>query len=151
MAAAPAAQAATALTDGVWQVFTFGAAGDPLGGEPFTFTVGAGGATLKITDTGWSGDRFTSTGLGDTSVPVGPQAGDLAENFDADFANPAFSSRSWHLTKGPYSFSGTVLVSALGSGRGGIQVTSVPEPSTYAMMALGLAGLGFAARRRQSV
>lgn len=30
-----------------------------------------------------------------------------------------------------------------------LQLVPVPEPSTYAMMALGLAGLGFVARRRQ--
>ena len=29
-------------------------------------------------------------------------------------------------------------------------ITSVPEPSTWAMMLVGLAGLGFAARRRRS-
>jgi hypothetical protein len=30
-----------------------------------------------------------------------------------------------------------------------IQVSAVPEPSTYAMLLLGVAALGFVARRRQ--
>jgi PEP-CTERM motif len=36
------------------------------------------------------------------------------------------------------------------AGWAGVYVTSVPEPSTYALMALGLAAVGFSARRRRS-
>ena len=32
---------------------------------------------------------------------------------------------------------------------GNLDITTVPEPSTYVLMAAGLAGLGFAARRRR--
>jgi hypothetical protein len=36
------------------------------------------------------------------------------------------------------------------AGWAGVYVTAVPEPSTYALMALGLAAVGFSARRRRS-
>lgn len=43
------------------------------------------------------------------------------------------------------------IPSAAGSNRTMLfQITPVPEPSTYALMGLGLAGLGWAARRKRA-
>ncbi len=49
----------------------------------------------------------------------------------------------------PFTFTGTYTV-VEDSGSGTFNVANVPEPSTWAMMVLGFAGMGFMAYRRKS-
>lgn len=50
---------------------------------------------------------------------------------------------------GPFQFTGTYSLDAA-TGSGTFNVSAVPEPSTWAMMALGFAGIGLLAYRRRS-
>jgi hypothetical protein len=49
----------------------------------------------------------------------------------------------------PFTFTGTYQIGA-DSGSGQFQIAAVPEPSTWAMMILGFAGVGFIAHRRKA-
>ena len=50
---------------------------------------------------------------------------------------------------GSYSFVGTPFSLAYQSGNGAVSINSIPEPSTWAMMLAGFAGLGALALRRK--
>lgn len=69
-----------------------------------------------------------------------------------DFLDPSLRAQGWFVSDA-YSIndSGQILASlatsSVSSGRA-VLITSVPEPGTWAMMLLGLAGLGLAVRRR---
>jgi len=47
------------------------------------------------------------------------------------------------------AFINEVLVGGINSGDGSISITSIPEPSTWAMMLAGFAGLGWPALLRK--
>jgi hypothetical protein len=81
-----------------------------------------------------------------------PFTGTLIQSTALTFAGSAYSaSFSNKLGPGTYyeEITGTVNVPILGVG-GTVTTSEVPEPSTWVMMALGFAGLGYAAVRRNS-
>ena len=147
------AQASTALVAGSgWQSFLFGGVGSSWSTD-YTFTVGAGGATLKVTDAFLAGDRFSvgdapaGTNLGNTSVPTG-YGQQIGANYDAAYASPLWSHGVWYFGAGSYDITGTAIVSPFGGGGAAVELSSgVPEPSTWALMGLGFAGLAFAGLR----
>jgi hypothetical protein len=76
----------------------------------------------------------------------------LIESVALTFANSAYTaSFSKLLAPGSYTeeITGTVNVAKLGIG-GTVTTSAVPEPSTWAMLVLGFAGLGYAAFRRNA-
>jgi hypothetical protein len=81
-----------------------------------------------------------------------PFTGTLIESDPLTFAKSAYTA-SFADILGPGTYyaevTGTVNVSHLGVG-GTVTTSTVPEPSTWVMMMLGFAGLGYAAVRRGS-
>jgi hypothetical protein len=123
----------------------------PAGGAPWTITLSKPGE-LTITDVQESGDQFTltftgaTTGTVMTSTPVS-FAADVGACISCALANPDFSSGVFALNAGTTSFFGAP-VTMRAPGDFEFEVTSgVPEPSTWAMMLLGFAGLGIAGYR----
>ncbi|MEO7411462.1 MAG: PEPxxWA-CTERM sorting domain-containing protein [Sphingomicrobium sp.] len=153
-----------------WYTFGFGGTGSSLtsgvgysiGTNPaaiaapdasWTFSLAEGGSLLVV-DGFNSGDRFQISNfgidIGITSAPVlGQSCGD---DITACLNNAALSQGTFNLAAGNHSISGTVANSPFGSGAGFFRVsavTSVPEPTTWAMMLIGFAGIGVALRRRR--
>jgi hypothetical protein len=86
--------------------------------------------------------------FGDTSASgwfgTGPVSGGIVSQQNSDYANPAFYSDSGYSIN---AYAGETLTAANGSI---VTISAVPEPSTWAMMLLGFAGLGFMAYRRKN-
>ncbi len=101
--------------------------------------MGSGAET--IADSG-SGDQF---GVGDSTgtffifVPVGYVSGTSLSS-TATFNNTTLAKLG--ITPGTYTYSWDGVLA--------VDVSGVPEPSTWAMMALGFAGLGFLAYRKRA-
>lgn len=117
-----------------------------LGGDPDTGFVENGGAVLQLETRG--------PGQGGDTVYDRQQADAVA--WYTQGANGAVSgeSKSWQgvLTSG-YSNTNAFAVEGqfgIALSVAGTSVAGVPEPSTYAMLLAGLAGVGCIARRRQS-
>jgi PEP-CTERM motif len=133
--------------------------------SPVTFTVASGQNDIfSLTDAFVPGDVYSVTVGGVTTIstftsypgtfPLG--LGASPSTYDAAWANNAYS----HLQLG--FGAGTYSLSIMGDGAGGLpadfafrldsgtlSVSAVPEPSTWAMMMLGFAGVGFMAYRRK--
>jgi len=127
----------------------------------FTFTIAQGmHGTLSVVDAGFAGDTFSVTNFGTTigatsGVAAGTSSGPTEFDFDAAFANPAYSHGVFTLGAGTYSISGSLLQSVDGdldstNGAVRLSVSAVPEPSSTALMLGGFAALALLARRRQS-
>jgi PEP-CTERM motif len=117
---------------------------------PWTVTLSKPGE-LTFTDVGLSGAQFTltftgaTTGTVMTSTPV-PEA-EVGGCISCALANPDFSSGVFALNAGTTTISG-FQTQFRPPGNFDFEVTSgVPEPSTWAMMLLGFAGLGIAGYR----
>jgi hypothetical protein len=141
--------------------------GSPSWYTNFSFSL-INSAILKVTDAFASGDQFLINGLGNTAVPLARDGFqidglnytsvplganfNLGNNFDAALGNPGWSSGEWLLGPGDYFISGIAIVTPYsGGGVGALELSdAVPEPSTWAMMILGFAGIGFMAYRRKS-
>ncbi|SHK60939.1 PEP-CTERM protein-sorting domain-containing protein [Bradyrhizobium lablabi] len=95
-------------------------------------------------------DNLGNNGIffGDSSVSgwfgTGPVVGGIVSQTHSDYANPAFYTGSGLSIN---AYAGETLTAYSGSI---VTISAVPEPSTWAMMILGFAGLGFMAYRRKS-
>jgi PEP-CTERM motif len=162
---------AVALVDGsgwVEDQVTTPNAPSPL--SPLTFTVAAGQTEIfSLTDAFVPGDVYAVTVAGVTTIstntlypgtfPLGLGGGRFAPAtiYDQAWANSAFNHLQLQFSAGTYSLSvmGDILSGspadfAFRLDGGTILTTAVPEPSTWAMMMLGFAGVGLVAYRRRS-
>lgn len=157
-------------SDGAGSIWTDGSFG-PL--VEYTFTVsGPSPEELQVADGYNAGDEFAflltdlSTGMGQiyytTPSAYNPDVYSpsyyIGNNYGAAFypdEAPYFSHLELTLGDGSYSVIGVVTQTTLTEfgifsccGTGGIQLTDVPEPSSWALMLLGFGVLGAALRHR---
>jgi len=94
----------------------------------------------------YSGLDATGTLLGSIDLPInGPGVGP-----GGIYSNWSVGALGFAGTAMSIDFSGTANYIAYDDVTFGSVTPGVPEPSTYAMLALGLAGVGFVARRRKA-
>ncbi|MEP7365861.1 MAG: PEP-CTERM sorting domain-containing protein [Acidobacteriota bacterium] len=126
---------------------------DP-GTGPWTFVAGSGGALLTVTDLQFDGDSFT---INDFGAFVGNTNGIVSTYVECELdgvvclADAAFSHGTFLFGPGAHSLSIVVLAQTNGFVDGSVAFrldgSAVPEPATFGLMGLGLAGL-MAARKR---
>ena len=116
---------------------------------PWTITLSKP-ATLTVTDVEVSGDQFTffdnGVLLGTTSPPV-PFAQFVGECISCALASSNFSHGFFTLPAGVNVITG-VYDGGAGFGDGDF-VVGVPEPASWALMLIGVSGLGVALRSRR--
>ena len=128
-----------------------------LDGPPWTFTAGAAGASLAVTDAFASGDQFEvfdfglSLGLTSPSLP----GSDCGDDPVPCLADPDMSHRVFALAAGNHSLTIVLAGGEPGSGyllaRGDIAPPPpVPEPAALSLLAAGLAAAGRRGRRGPS-
>ncbi len=135
--------------------------------DTIMFFLDANNAVLNVAagfDTGFSFYYSSSTaasvtvydGLNGTGNVLGTLAL-TAQGFDncggdpsGDFCNWTAVGVAFAGTAKSIDFGGTANQTGFDNITFGSDVPVIPEPSTYALMALGLAGIGFVARRRRS-
>ena len=124
--------------------------------SPLAFDFSAAGTTDSLPGqlvVGGSND-------GACCVAFDPPTNDFWLQISSFFATPTFGqvgysqsstgSESLFFTDAANGGTGTITASLVTGGNGCGPVTGVPEPSTWAMMLLGFAGLGYASFRRAS-
>ena len=154
------------ISRGVWYAFGFESTGTALFGPGFSAGTSPNGvlapsapwtitlskpATLTVTDVETSGDQFTmfdnGTLLGTTSTPV-PFAQQVGECISCALASSNFSHGTFTLPAGVNVITGT-FDGVVGFGDGDFIVSNVPEPASWALMLIGVGGLGVALRSRR--
>jgi hypothetical protein len=149
-----------------WVEDSISAVNMPSAGSPVTFTVAPGQSEIfSLTDAFVPGDVYSVTSGGQTTIstftsypgtfPLG--LGASPATYDAAWANNAFSHLQIGFSAGTYSLSiegdgagGLPAGFAIRLDSGTLTVGAVPESSTWAMMVLGFAGVGFLAYRKKS-
>ena len=152
--AAGVAQATVLFPGGGWSAFSFDGVGVPFA-DSFTFTLTAP-TMFNITDAFADGDQFdiviNGVDKGATSTPLADGTS-VGADYNAAFASPKFSHGSYTLGPGEYTVTGSPLLSPFGSGGGAVELVAVasgaPEPAAWAMMLIGLGGVGAAIRARR--
>jgi len=123
------------------QVFSF-----TVSGLTQTVRVGVLSGTEHTTDGRWDPTSITLSD-GSNSATVGNHSTSPLP------ASPGGINVGWVFfdidADGTYTVSGTKRLAAQGAGIGGVTFDSVPEPSTFALAALGLLGLLTCGRRRR--
>ncbi len=119
----------------------------------WTFTSATGG-TFTLLDGFLAGDQFSlldfGVEVGSTSVPS--QEGDCGADITLCLNTPNISKGTFAYAAGDHSWS-TMTIASVGAGAAFFRIdegplTTVPEPSTYVLLASGLAAIAFARRRR---
>jgi len=163
------ARADVLTVDAGWIAFCFAGNGAPATdtgcvdqppgvGNPIDITVPGGGADLIVTDAFLHGAAFdvyeggnlilsTPSVTVDNVSTCGPGSG-----FESDpncaYADPLYSHGSVLLSAGLHTIDIFARISGYGGGEGFVQATSVPEPTTLALLASGLGALLLRRRRR---
>lgn len=119
--------------------------------------------TGTVTGTGGGAISFTSGSGSDAAFTwdnvLIPNADPQLDTFGLVFVTPTYEYNVWGNSPGNYSYYAATPIGTANyiSGDGPPQVTvtitevaAVPEPSTWAMMVLGFAGVGFMAYRRKN-
>jgi hypothetical protein len=103
-----------------------------------TFNGGQSNAELQYIN---SSPSYLNLGPGTTDI--GPNSSSSAISFTGSLQDPPYTLSLFDINHNAFIFSGNT------NGTSGV-LTAVPEPSTWAMLLLGFAGLGFMAYRRKS-
>ena len=166
LAAAPRTAAAAEITLGQWYTFSFGNSGSfaqsgigSTPAAPWTFT-SVTGVRVRVTDGQAPGDAFSlfdaGTLVGSTPVVARVAGGCNGTGPDGCYANPIMSHAAFDLGAGAHSLTIRTDVSAFGGGQGYFRadalaaetpVSTVPEPTTWALMGTGIGALGLVRRR----
>ena len=128
---APSALSAVPV-DGSWILFDFTGAGVPATGcFPCTFTAGAGGVNISVTDCCLNGDVFEvfdfGSSIGVTSAVAA--SGVCGVDPDVCFADPLASSGTFFVGPGDHSITITPTVSPFGDGSAWFRLDAKPDPT----------------------
>lgn len=158
IASASAASAIPVVLGLGWLSDTVESAGTPSDSSPLTFTAVSGAYQFSLTDAFIPGDTYTivlngvetfTTTLGTTFTPFDNSVGPDAALYSGPWLDPTYSKIALDFGPGSYSF---VVTGDCGGGCPASfgyridAIPTVPEPATWALMLVGLGGMGAAVR-----